>query len=265
MELAKLLKPIAPALEQVEAQIAARAAGKFSVLLRGKRLRPAMLLIAAQATGARPDPDAILAAATVEMVHTASLIHDDVIDSSARRRSGTALHRLIGVKPAVIFADLLFVQALSALEELRTTELVHPLIREVRTMCEGQWLEMKVGAGTKCTEKQYFEIIEKKTASLYAFCCRAGGMLRQADRKELAALEEFGRDFGLVYQMLDDAADLPAKPEGAVERALSDWGGPRYLRRSATVASGRARKVLARLPSTITGGLGRLLSFVMEV
>jgi len=109
-ELAPAYRPIRQGLEAVEVEIAGRTTGRFSVLLRGKRLRPAMLLLAADATGDRPDKDAVLAAAIVEIVHTASLIHDDVIDSAVRRREGAALHRLIGVKPAVIFADLLFVQ-----------------------------------------------------------------------------------------------------------------------------------------------------------
>jgi geranylgeranyl pyrophosphate synthase len=272
MELAKLLKPVAPALEQVEAQIAARTTGRFSVLLRGRRLRPAMLLLAADATGDRPDKDAVLAAAIVEIVHTASLIHDDVIDSAVRRRDGAALHRLIGVKPAVIFADLLFVQGLAALEELRTPGLVHLLVREVRTMCEGQWLETKVGAGSKCTEKQYFEIIDKKTASLFAFCSRTGGVLREERSEkrevkkadELAALAEFGEQFGLAYQLLDDARDLPVERDGAVQRALSRWGGARFCRRAAKDAAARARRSLEHIPSRTAGGLGRLLAFVME-
>ncbi len=257
--------PIAPALELVEAEIADRTTGRFSVLLKGRRLRPSMLLYAAGATGVRPNHDAVLAAATVEIVHTASLIHDDVIDSSARRRSGTALHRLIGVKPAVIFADLLFVQGLSALEELRTPGLVHELIREVRTMCEGQWLETKVGAGARCTEKQYFEIIDKKTASLFAFCSRTGGLLRKAGAAELVALEEFGRQFGLAYQLLDDAEDLPGEGRGAVQRALVRWGGVRYCRKSAATAASKARRALGNVPRRIAGGLDRLIASVLEV
>jgi geranylgeranyl pyrophosphate synthase len=264
MELAKLLKPIAPALEQVEAQIAARTTGRFSVILRGRRLRPAMMLLAADATGDRPDKDSVLAAAIVEIVHTASLIHDDVIDSAVRRRDGAALHRVIGVKPAVIFADLLFVQGLAALEELRTPGLVHLLVREVRTMCEGQWLETKVGAGARCTEKQYFEIIDKKTASLFSFCSRTGGLLRRAAAQELAALAEFGEQFGLAYQLLDDARDLPVERDGAVQRALTRWGGARFCRRAAKDAAARARRSLEHIPSRTAKGLGRLLAFVME-
>ena len=263
-ELAPAYRPIRRGLEAVEAEIAGRTTGRFSVLLRGKRLRPAMLLLAAGATGEQPDHDAVLAAAIVEIVHTASLIHDDVIDSAVRRRDGAALHRLIGVKPAVIFADLLFVQGLAALEDLRTSGLVHLLVREVRTMCEGQWLETQVGAGSTCAEKQYFEIIGKKTASLFAFCSRTGGLLRRAAAPELAALAEFGEQFGLAYQLLDDARDLPVERDGAVQRALTRWGGTRFCLRAAKDAAARARGSLEHIPSRTAGGLGRLLAFVME-
>jgi octaprenyl-diphosphate synthase len=263
-EPATAYRPIRRGLEAVEAEIAARTTGRFSVLLRGKRLRPAMLLFAAGATGKRPDTDAVLAAAIVEIVHTASLIHDDVIDSAAHRRNGAALHRIIGVKPAVIFADLLFVQGLAALEELSTPDLVHLLVREVRTMCEGQWLEARVGAGAACTKKQYFEILDKKTASLFAFCCRTGGLLRKAPAPEVAALTEFGQRFGLAYQLLDDAADLRAEPDGVIQRALAHWGGTRFCRQAAKDAAASARLALRPVPTGVAGGLGRLLSHVME-
>ncbi len=263
-DLSSAYRPIRRSIEAVETEIAGRTTGRFSVLLRGKRLRPALLLFSAGATGERPDNEAVLAAAIVEIVHTASLIHDDVIDSAARRRDGAALHRIIGVRPAVIFADLLFVQGLAALEELRTPGLVHPLVREVKTMCEGQWLEAKLGAGATCTEQQYFEIIDKKTASLFAFCCRTGGLLRKTSAAELEVLAEFGRQFGLAYQLLDDAADLHAEPDGAVQRALARWGGPRFCRRAAKESAANARQALKSVPPRIAGGLGQLLSSVME-
>jgi geranylgeranyl pyrophosphate synthase len=263
-ELAPAYRPIRRGLEAVESEIAGRTTGRFSVLLRGKRLRPAMLLLAAGATGKQPDHDAVLAAAIVEIVHTASLIHDDVIDSAVRRREGAALHRLIGVKPAVIFADLLFVQGLAALEELRTPDLVHQLVRGVRTMCEGQWLETRVSAGSTCTEKQYFEIIGKKTASLFAFCSRTGGLLRKAGAQELTALAEFGEQFGLAYQLLDDAADLRDERDGTVQRALTSWGGARYCKRAAKDAATGARRALEHIPPRVGRNLGRLLSFVLE-
>ncbi|MBM3331302.1 polyprenyl synthetase family protein [candidate division WOR-3 bacterium] len=263
-EVSPAYRPIRRGLDAVEAEIANRTTGRFSVLLRGKRLRPAMLLLAAGATGERPDRDAVLAAAIVEIVHTASLIHDDVIDSALRRRDGAALHRVIGVKPAVIFADLLFVQGLAALEELHTPGLVHLLVREVRTMCEGQWLEARIGAGASCSQKQYFDIINKKTASLFAFCGRTGGLLGKAASAELAALEEFGRQFGLAYQLLDDAEDLEDERPGAIQRALARRGGVKYCRDAAGDAAFAARRALKHVPPRVAGGLGRLLSSVME-
>jgi len=131
-------------------------------------------------------------------------------------------------------------------------------------MCEGQWLETKVGAGSTCTEKQYLEIIAKKTASFFAFCSRTGGLLRKAAAPELTALAEFGEQFGLAYQLLDDAADLQAERERAVQRALVRWGGARYCRRSAKDAAASARRILEQVPTRVGGGLARLLSLVME-
>ena len=274
MELAQIYRPIAAGLDQVDALIAARTAGSFSSLLKGKRLRPAMVLFASGADGNGPLPDAVLAAATVEVVHTASLIHDDVIDAASRRRSDAALHRLIGVKPAVVLADLLFVQGLSMLEGLEPTALVHPVIREVQTMCEGQWLEMKVGAGRRCTEQQYSEIIAKKTASLFEFCCRAGGMIRARQsaarrrpprERDAAALADFGREFGILYQLLDDARDAKLDASNAVARAIAEWGGSPYLRRSARRHAASARTAAGQLRDPVARtGLRRLLDFVMR-
>jgi len=200
------------------------------------------------------------------MVHTASLIHDDVIDSSSKRRDGPALHRLLGTKPAVILADYLFVQGLAMLESIRTAGLAHLLIREVRTMCEGQWLEMKVDRGKICTKATYQEILEKKTAALFAFCCRTGGVLRDAPTEELSRLDSFGRSFGLCYQLLDDCRDLGDQRPGVISRSIAEWGSTRYLRRSARQSAQSARIALAGLADTTERrGLTQTLSYVMEV
>jgi octaprenyl-diphosphate synthase len=267
VELAGIYRPIAQGLEQVDALISARAAGPLSDALKGKRLRPALVLFASGADGSRPAPDAITAAATIELVHTASLIHDDVIDEAGSRREKPALHRMIGVKPAVILADLLFVQGLSMLAELRNAALVHPIIREVQTMCEGQWLEIKVGAGRRCTKQQYREIIVKKTASLFEFCCRAGRMTRAGTEdgrwaKDAELLARFGREFGLMYQLLDDATD-ERDESSAIARAISEWGGSRYLRRAAGRRAAAARAAAGRLSEPVVRtALCRLVDFV---
>ena len=266
MKLATAYAPIAACLARVDSEIRSRTDPRIAAFAGGKRLRPALLLFSAHAFGGRVCPDATVLAAAVEMVHAASLIHDDVIDSSLRRRDGPALHRLLGTKPAVILADYLFVQGLAMLESIRAQELAHPLIREVRTMCEGQWLEMNVDRGESCTKAAYQEILEKKTAALFAFCCRTGGILRDAPTDELSRLDSFGRSFGLCYQLLDDCRDLAEQRPGAITRAVTEWGGTRYLRKSAREAAQSARAALAELAdATERRGLTQTLSYVMEV
>jgi octaprenyl-diphosphate synthase len=271
-DVGRILAPIEAGLVAVEETMARRNNPGLDVLAGGKRLRPALLLFAARSDGAGPsvERDAVLLAATVEMVHTASLIHDDVIDESNERRKGAALHKVIGTRAAIILADYLFVQGLALLESVERTGLVPDVVREVRTMCEGQWLEMKVAAGTNCTERQYHEVIERKTAALFAFCCRAGGRLRGADAAELAALDEFGRNFGFVFQLLDDAEDMEkGKGEMAndsIGRLIARRGGRRYLRRTARGFGRRARTAARGVNDPVARrGMTRLLSFVMEV
>ena len=287
---ARIFAPIEAGLARVEETMARRDNPGLAALAGGKRLRPALLLFAARSDGAGPsvERDAVLLAATVEMVHTASLIHDDVIDESNERRGGASLHKVIGTKAAIILADYLFVQGLALLESVRRTSLVPEVVREVRTMCEGQWLEMKVAAGANCSERQYHEVIEKKTASLFAFCCRAGGQLRRADAAELAALADFGRTFGFVFQLLDDAADmalveatarsrrgratkvnevrgLSERPD-SMQLAIARRGGRRYLRRTALTFARRARTAARRIADPVARqGMTGLLEFVMEV
>ena len=286
----RIFAPIEAGLARVEETMARRDNPGLAALAGGKRLRPALLLFAAHTNGAGPsvEHDAVLLAATVEMVHTASLIHDDVIDESNERRGGASLHKVIGTKAAIILADYLFVQGLALLESVRRTSLVPEVVREVRMMCEGQWLEMKVAAGANCSERQYHEVIEKKTASLFAFCCCAGGRLRGADVAELAALDEFGRNFGFVFQLLDDAEDmalveatrrqgrkmgekdsevreLSERPD-SIQRAIVRRGGRPYLTRTALRFARRARAAARRISDPVARrGMTGLLEFVTEV
>jgi len=269
----RILAPIETALAAVEETIASRDKPELAVLAGGKRLRPALLLFAARSPVGNQgvERDAVLLAATVEMVHTASLIHDDVIDESNVRRQGAALHKVIGTRAAIILADYLFVQGLALLESVGRTGLVPEVVREVRTMCEGQWLELRVAAGTTCTERQYHEIVEKKTAALFAFCCRAGGRLRRADDAELTALDEFGRDFGFAFQLLDDARDTAwTEPAGGpglncIERMIARRGGPRYLRRTALGFARRARAAARRITDPVARrGMTGLLTLVTD-
>lgn len=267
MTLETIYRPIAPHLAAVEQLIGDATDPRLRHIIAGKRLRAALLLFSARvwkpearhrrSAGGR---DAIDVAAAIELVHLASLIHDDVLDSSRRRRRGPALHATIGIKPAVILADLAFVNGLARLESMRGRRIVTDTIAAVRLMCEGQWLEVK--AGHRTTEAQYFEIIEKKTAALFAYACRVGAELA-GDSIVVPVLEEFGHDFGFAYQLLDDARDLGAENPNPLERRLREWGGVRYCRQLAAVYAAGAGRTARRLPDpTQRLGMQRLLDYV---
>lgn len=266
MELSRIYAPIAAGLQQVEEDIRRLTDPRLAaVLSSGKRLRPALMLFCAHVPGEPVNPDAVVLSAVLETVHGASLIHDDVLDSASRRRGRPSLHRVIGVKPAVILADYLFVQALAQLERVRATYLLAEVVREVRTMCEGQWLELRLAQTHGATETEYLNVLEKKTAALFAFCCRAGGILRCAPEREQAALDGFGRNFGLAYQLMDDAHDLDAERPDPFEREVIRWGGEKYLKTSARRYARRARAALSMIPDpTARQGLRRVLEHVLE-
>jgi octaprenyl-diphosphate synthase len=257
--------PIRNGMAAVERLILERTDPRLAMFARGKRLRPALLLSAARAETDAPGPDAITVAAVVEMVHTASLIHDDVLDGSMRRRGATALHRLIGVKPAVILADYLFVRGLSLLEQVKAAYLVPEVVREVTTMCEGQWLEVSTTRAREATEGRYLEVVEKKTASLFAFCCRTGGLLGRAGAAQTRLLGEFGLALGMAYQLLDDASDLEADA-GVFGRQIARWGGRRFLRSRAREYARRAGTALAQVRDPRRRrGLGGIMTGILEV
>ena len=258
----RVYRPIAGNLARVDRLVAELTGSRYAPLTGGKRLRPALLLFAAGAWDGRAADGVIELAAAVELVHAASLVHDDVIDNTVRRRSGPALHRLIGVKPAVIFADLLFVQGLALLDAVRPGRLVIDFIHSVRTMCEGQWLEVE--GGRNLTEDRYTEIIDKKTAAIFAFAGRAGALLGRTGQAR--RLEEFGREFGFVYQLLDDARDLGHRQLTPLERGLRRIGGAGWCRERATEHADRARAVCLRLDDRVRRrGLELLLESVFAL
>jgi len=271
-----IYEPVRAGLLRVDELIAAscpiRPIGPIRMLAGGKRLRPALVLFSAQASsnpkGQIPNPKsrienpksksqnpydvACRVGAALEMVHAASLIHDDVIDSATRRRAGASLHRVIGIKPAVVFADLLFVEGLGLLDRVRPADIVVEVIAAVRTMCRGQWLEMETQRSGECTLGRYRQIIDEKTAALFACCCRAGARLRRAQSTEIELYEGFGRSFGRAYQYFDDAGDFTGNPEDAIERSVARRGGAPFCRKLGRHSLLEAAKFASRLPCAET-------------
>jgi geranylgeranyl pyrophosphate synthase len=184
---------------------------------QGKLLRPYLVLLSARAAGARgPGREAALvhAAAAIELIHTASLAHDDMIDSSPERRGAASLHVAHGSTTAILVGDLLyarFFQELAALPGAPAAlrlRLLEVFLGVTRKMCEGEILadQMRLD-GTALSPGAYLHIAEAKTAELLSACCFAGGLLGGASEAVVTALAGYGRALGLLFQIADDLAD----------------------------------------------------------
>lgn len=183
----------------------------------GKRLRPALVALAA---GLYPhDPAEVTrVAAAIELIHLASLIHDDVLDNAATRRSRPSLHHLCGPVPAVLTGDYLFATAFGLLAGTRKS-ILRVLTGAIRTMCEGEILEL---TAQNFDEEDYFNHITKKTAALLDAACRCGGMLCGAKGPELAGLSRYGIHLGCAFQLVDDLLDLAGRSEMLGKPCLQD-------------------------------------------
>lgn len=183
----------------------------------GKRLRPAMLLLAAEAVGG--DPVAVLPAGlSIELVHNFTLIHDDIMDNADVRRGKTAVHLLWDLSGAILAGDTLYSKAFQILGMARAdAKLVlaamDMLSKTCTSICEGQWLDLEFEKRGRVSEDEYLEMIEKKTGVLYAASAWTGGVLSGATNDELNGLEEFGRLVGMGFQIHDDVLDLIAPVE----------------------------------------------------
>jgi len=181
-------------------------ASEYVVFGRGKRLRPALLLLAAEACGGA-DARAVGVAATLELVHTASLVHDDVVDEAAWRRGKASARSLWGNKISVLLGDYLLCQAFSHLHGIGTPSMLERLFSVAVEMCEGQIAELS-SAGPALSEARYLEIVAGKTASLFTMCGRLGAECACAPEAATESLGDFAHNFGMAFQVADDIHDL---------------------------------------------------------
>lgn len=173
----------------------------------GKRLRPTLVLLCAGACGAKGDSPIRLGAA-VEMIHAATLVHDDVIDDAEVRRGQPSTNRTWGNETSVLAGDWLYMQAFRIAIRERNFRLLDLLIELTQTMVEGELLQTQMVARLDVTESEHMELIERKTASLFSVCARFGAMSGDADRAIEEALGSYGRNLGLAFQLIDDVLDF---------------------------------------------------------
>ena len=186
-------------------------------LTGGKLLRPLLLLLSARAVGELAPPAVpalVRAAAAVELIHTASLAHDDMVDSSRERRGVPSLHVAFGATTAVLVGDLLYSRFFQELAGLPGTgpglrvRLLDTFLGVTARMCEGEILEEQMRAdGREPSFEEYLHITETKTADLVSACCRTGALLNGATESIVEALAGYGRSLGLLFQIADDLAD----------------------------------------------------------
>ena len=178
----------------------------------GKRLRPSMLLLAAEAAGGEALALAP-AAVSIELVHNFTLIHDDIMDNADVRRGRPAVHKIWGQSGAILAGDTLYSKAfqvlgMTAASPERILGAMNMLSRTCTAICEGQWLDMEFESKDRVTENEYMEMIEKKTGVLYGASAGMGALLAGAPLEVVRALDEFGRLTGMGFQLQDDVIDL---------------------------------------------------------
>jgi octaprenyl-diphosphate synthase len=174
---------------------------------RGKRLRPALVLLTARACGSVRPAHPVLAA-VVEMIHTATLVHDDILDEAMVRRHAATVNAEWGNETAVLLGDYLFTHAFHLAASLETTLACRWIGRATNLVCEGEMQQVHNRGNLEIDEAAYFEIIRGKTAELTAVSCKLGAHYASAPESTVEALEGYGRDLGVAFQIADDVLDL---------------------------------------------------------
>jgi octaprenyl-diphosphate synthase len=172
----------------------------------GKRLRPLITIAAARLSGARDDACLKLAAA-VEFIHTATLLHDDVVDSSQLRRGRVAAHLIWGAPSSVLVGDFLFARAFELMVGAGSMAALEILARASRVIAEGEVLQLTRAHDMDLSQELYLEIIKAKTAELFAAAAESGAVSAGATPERSRALRQYGQELGLAFQLVDDALD----------------------------------------------------------
>ena len=235
-DLAQIFEPIREDLEKVEQEFArhieSRVAlipemGKYIQKSGGKRVRPAVLLMAARLGGYTGDR-AVLNASVVEFIHTATLVHDDIIDGADVRRGRLAVHSRWGNDITVLLGDYLYIKSMAMALTQDSLEIVRLLCDVTLRMIEGELYQLTKTGDVDITEEEHFEIIRRKTAYLFGGCAQIGAVLGGVTKEQEHALREFGFNLGIAFQLVDDLLDYTAD-ESALGKPV---GGDRARARS---------------------------------
>ena len=195
----------------------------------GKRVRPILTLAAAQLCDHKGRKHIDLAAC-VEFIHTATLLHDDVVDESEMRRGKPSANAVWGNQPSVLVGDFLFSRAFQLMVRVGHLEALGILAKASATLAEGEVMQLMDHSNLDIVEQRYFDIIRSKTASLFQAACEIGAMVADVDAKKVKALGDYGAAFGTCFQIIDDVLDYAAN-----ERELGKNIGDDFLEGKVTL------------------------------
>jgi len=227
--LSQIFEPIRADLEKVDREFGRHVEsrveliptiGRYIQTSGGKRVRPAVLLMAARLSGYEGDR-AILYAAVVEFIHTATLVHDDIIDDSDLRRGRLAVHSRWGNDITVLLGDYLYIKSMALALTHDALEIIRLLCDVTLRMIEGELYQLTKNGDADISEDEHFDIIRRKTAYLFGGCAQIGGMLGRVSAERERALQEYGFNLGIAFQIVDDLLDFTGdlaalgKPVGA--------------------------------------------------
>lgn len=197
--------------------------GEYIRSAGGKRIRPALLMLSNRSLGGDASSENVIRmAAVMEMLHTATLVHDDIIDNAEVRRNRPSVNAKFGNQTAVLMGDWLYMSAFEASLGERSLRILDILTRLTRLMTEGELLQLTTVGKIDVTENQYFDILRRKTAYLFSACCEVGAILAGASDEQVKALAEYGLNLGIAFQLADDLLDFTSNDSILGKRAGAD-------------------------------------------
>lgn len=235
MNLDKIYQPIADDLEKVERflNISVKESKNQSIhqisnsLLEsgGKRLRPALVILSEKAASAGKSShcshdELIKLAAAMELIHMASLIHDDVLDGATMRRNKPSINARLGDNVSIVFGDYIYSKAFELIGQCRNSDVFECICQAIHVMCEGELIQVCQRGNVDLSKDNYITIVRKKTATLFAACCQAGAIIGAHSQGVQTILKEFGMNFGIAFQIIDDCKDMVSE-----ERVLGKHPG----------------------------------------
>lgn len=239
---------------------------RYGCLLGGKRLRPALLLLIAKSVGAVRQEHLVLAA-VVEMIHTATLVHDDVLDEADMRRHLATVNARWDNESSVLLGDYLFTHAFYLASTLESTQACRLIGKATNLVCEGEIRQKGSRANYQLTEAEYLSIISAKTAELCACCGELGALFAGGDAATVEAMAQFGRKLGVAFQIADDLLDVQGDEQATGKSLGTDLEKQKPtlpLIRAMQVASPAARDALLAALEEPASGRRLLLTNLLE-